>query len=342
MSSSTSNQRIMDKLSHIAEAYRSQGIVHKYHAYRNAIDTVKAFGRPIDSAASLKGLKGIGKAMLDKIDEILKTGELHQEQQVLADPETTAMKLFTTVHGVGPSLARKLVYDHKLRSLEDLENCDGVHLPPAVRLGLKHYEHSQERIPFDEVEDHRVFILDVAKQIDRRLQIEICGSHRRGAALSGDIDLLLTHRASRLDSGADYMYLKLVIAAMRDNGYVVDSLAEGNSKFMGYCCLPKISKTVRRLDVRWFTYDCFFPALLYFTGSDMFNVNLRVSALKIGLTINEYGVYRVKNYDVTRDSPTKKVVGAAAGIEKGEKIEILSEEEIFKLVGLEFVEPRNR
>lgn len=289
------NQGIIDSLTRIAEVYRSQGVVYKYKAYRTAIDTIKGLDTPITSAAQLKGAKGIGKAMLDKVDEILRTGALQQAQDVTADPVNAALKLFTSVHGIGPVLARSLV-DQGHRTLADLET---AHLPAAARMGLAHYAEGQERIPFAEVEDHLAHVRRLLHEhVDAALIPVVCGSHRRLGATSGDVDVLLTHPMSHHESDVRYVYLPRAVAAMRSAGYIVDVLAEGATKFMGYVKLPpsadgggEAAKT-RRLDVRWVTYDHFWPAVLYFTGSDMFNVAMRADALKLGYTLNEYRLLR--------------------------------------------------
>ena len=334
------NDTILTALKRIAEVYKSQGNVHKHKAYRNAIDTIRDWGKPISAASQLKGARGIGKAMLEKIDEVIKTGGLAQEAEVMADPINAALKLFTGIHGIGPVLARKLVHEDGLRTLEDLE---GVHLPPQARLGLKHHADASERITFDEIECHLEFVTNVAaKDVDPRLAVAVCGSHRRRQATSGDIDVLLTHSGSHSTTNSPYRYLALLAAALRARGYVVDILAEGASKFMGYAKLPADFRPkavgpgaaaggptgaphgynkVRRLDMRWVTFDQYPAALLYFTGSDMFNVRMRETAIKQGYKLNEYGLTKADTGKFV-DAPTERA--------------------IFDVLGMAFVEPHNR
>ena len=335
---SNPNHQIIDALSTIADSYKNTGNVHKYKAYRTAISTIRSFDGKISVASQLKGMKGIGKAMLEKIDEILRTGVLKQEQEVLADPITAALKLFTEVHGIGPKLADKLVHEHGFRSLEDLENAS-IHLPAQVRLGLKYHNDTQKRIPYDEVKTHYNFIKAFVHEfVDKSLILEVCGSHRRGGSTSGDVDVLVSHPHSHSD-GPQCTFLKHIVAGLRKEGYIIDALVEGPSKFMGYCRLPESlahTSTVvtRRLDLRWIPFDSFYASLLYFTGSDMFNVAMRTEALKKGFTINEYGIFRLPA-DTATGSPSK-LTG------KGEPIEVKSEEDIFKTIGMPFVPPRLR
>jgi DNA polymerase beta len=365
---------IAEKLTTICEAHRSSGNLHKYHAYRNAIDSIKRYdGGLVTSSGQLKALKGVGKAMLEKIDEILATGALRQQELVLADPLQQALQLFTSIHGIGPVLARKLAVEQGLRTLQDLEDI-GQQLPPQVRLGLKYHQDASMRVPYDEIEHHLLFIRRQARHVDKKLSASICGSHRRGLPTSGDIDVLLTHPNADSASGAEYVFLAAFLKRLREVGYIVDTLSEGPHKFMGYCRLqeqvlpppPAVSldstitststctardglihppndkkerppgssagasgtvAAVRRLDVRWFPYDSFFAAQLYFTGSDMFNVNMRTAALKAGYSLNEYGLYKL---------------AAGSPATKAERVPVSREEDIFAALGMKFVSPVDR
>jgi DNA polymerase/3'-5' exonuclease PolX len=266
-------------------------------------------------------MKGIGKAMLDKVAELLATGGLQQERDALADPVNAALKLFTSIHGVGPVMAKKLVHESGYRTLEDLH---GAHLPAQARLGIKHFEDSQHRIPFDEVEEHLDAIKRIiARHVDPRLAAVVCGSHRRLQPTSGDVDVLLTHPASHSTAAATYAYVRAMMTALREQHYVVDTLVEGPTKFMGYVKLPH-GTIVRRLDVRWIPFDSFFPALLYFTGSDMFNIAMRAEAVKTGYTLNEYHLQRVA------DDGSKTA------------LEVSSEREIFDILKQPYRDPMHR
>lgn len=92
---------------------------------------------------------------------------------------------------------------------------------------------------------------------------------------------------------------------------------------MGICLHPSI-RIGRRIDIRFVTYDSYYPAILYFTGSMMLNKLMRTHALKHKYTLNEYGLYRV-------------VSG-----EKEEKIVVHSEKEIFDILGLLYLSPSER
>jgi DNA polymerase (family 10) len=74
-----------------------------------------------------------------------------------------------------------------------------------------------------------------------------------------------------------------------------------------------------QVDCRVVEEKSFGAALLYFTGSKNFNIKVRQLAIKKGLKINEYGVFKKEKFVCGR-----------------------TEEEIFKLLGMSYIEPELR
>jgi len=119
-------------------------------------------------------------------------------------------------------------------------------------------------------------------------------------------------------------YLKNIVQGLTQAGLIVDDLTtQGDTKYMGVCIHPTV-KVGRRIDIRLVTYDSFYPALLYFTGSMMLNKLMRTVALQKNYTLNEYGLFRT-----------------ASG-SKEEKIIVNSEKAVFDLLGLLYLEPKER
>ena len=77
---------------------------------------------------------------------------------------------------------------------------------------------------------------------------------------------------------------------------------------------------VRRIDIRFVSYDAYYSALLYFTGSAELNKKMRTIAKKLNLKLSEYGLFK----------------------EDGTKIKINSEEDFFQKLDLPFIEPKYR
>ena len=89
---------------------------------------------------------------------------------------------------------------------------------------------------------------------------------------------------------------------------------------MGTCKLLTKDSLARRLDIRIIKIDSYATALMYFTGSKEFNLRLRNKAIEKDMLLNEYGLFK-KNKD---------------------RIYISSEEDIFKILEEDYLEPTQR
>ena len=58
---------------------------------------------------------------------------------------------------------------------------------------FRHFEDFEKRIPRDEVSRFEVILKGHVTEEDEDYLATVCGSYRRGAASSGDMDVLLTH-----------------------------------------------------------------------------------------------------------------------------------------------------
>ena len=94
--------------------------------------------------------------------------------------------------GIGPAKARELV-DAGFSSISDLRN-NPEGLSKAQKIGLKHFEDFELRIPREEISEIETVLTKEFTKIDPKYQSTICGSYRRGLASSGDVDVLLTHK----------------------------------------------------------------------------------------------------------------------------------------------------
>ena len=301
----------------LADLYRKQAFPAR--AYATALDTIRGLSGPILTADDVKGLEGIGSKILQKIQEIVATGSLRAATEARRDLPIDAFQALLGVHGVGPVKAKELI-DGGITTIEGLRKASEENsklLTAAQKLGVKYYEDSQLRIPRAEMVDHENTILP---GLTEEFEGTIVGSYRRGAVSSGDIDVLLTLPDSmpKKDQGA--LFLRM-IDLFKDVGYIVDSLSSGPTKFLGYCQVD--DKPIRRLDLLMIPQSEYACAILYFTGSQQFNVAFRSYALDKGYTLNEHEL-----------KPTKEGVPVVPPFEK--------EEDIFAFLGLQYVEPTMR
>lgn len=305
----------------------------------NALQSIKNHDSEITSGKQAQKLDGIGKGSADRIDEILKTGTLQELDSSPLTGKPKIMMELTKIHGIGEKKANDLIDDYDVKGIDDLiarfnsgELIVGKkQLTHSIAVGIKHYYDLEEKIPYDEIKDMKTILEKARTKVDKNLKLMVCGSHRRGKALSGDIDVLIATKEDK-----ELEMLKKFVHELKDMDFLVDDLTDVDArkskgdatatKYMGVCKIPsKKFKINRRIDIRCVPYDCYAPALLYFTGSGKFNQIMRYHANKRGYSINEYGIYYYYN-----------------GV-KGDKIEgVCSEKDIFDIVGITYLTPEQR
>lgn len=296
--------------------------IHKYNAYRNAASVIAQHPTRITSGKEARQLKGVGDKISKKIDEFLNTGKLEKLEKIRADDTNVAINLLTRVSGIGPAKAKELVAEG-ITSLEDLRKHQDK-LTHHQQIGLKYFEDFEKRIPREEIEQIEKLLKKYTSAIDTEYLITICGSYRRGASSSGDVDALLTHPSYTSEATKAPKMLSQVVKELKNKELVTDTLSMGDTKFMGVCLLRQ-GLPYRRLDLRLLPHDQYFCGILYFTGSDMFNKAMRAHALEQGFTLNEYCLRPLGSTGVP-----------------GEVLPVTCEEDVFDYISYTYKEPHQR
>lgn len=159
-------------------------------AYKKAMEAINSLDS-VTSVADVKGLKGVGDKIVKKIEEILATGSLKAADRVEERLDLKTFKLLEGIHGIGPVKAKSLV-EAGFTTIEALRlgvAADPKLLTKAQTLGLRHYEAGLLRIPRAEMIEHEARLRSLWEE--NGLVGTLVGSYRRGAADSGDIDVLL-------------------------------------------------------------------------------------------------------------------------------------------------------
>ncbi|XP_036385251.1 DNA polymerase beta-like [Megalops cyprinoides] len=324
----TLNEGITDFLIELANYEKNVNrAIHKYNAYRKAASVIGKYPQKIKSGTEAKKLDGVGAKIAEKIDEFLATGKLRKLEKIRNDDTSTSINLLTRVTGIGPAAARKFVEDG-VKTLDDLRKIEHK-LNHHQQIGLKYFEDFEKRIPRAEMEKMESLILKELKLVDPTYIGTICGSYRRGAQSSGDIDILLTHPNFTSQTDKQPKLLHAVVDHLESLGFITDTLSKGDTKFMGVCQLARGDEEEeylhRRIDIRLIPKDQYYCGVLYFTGSDIFNKNMRTRALEKGFTLNEY---------------TIRPLGVT-GV-PGEPLPVDSEKDIFDYIQWKYREPKDR
>ena len=289
-------------------------------AYAKVIEQLRAKSGPIQNINDVKDIPGVGKKIKLKIEEILQTGSLRAATEARKETNLDSLDILQGVHGIGPVKAKQLVELKGIKTISDLRKMVAKEtdlLNDVQKTGLKYYEDAILRIPRDEMTMHETLILN---SLDSRFTATVVGSYRRGAENSGDIDVLLMLPDTMTKKAQGQLFLE-TIQLLQETEYIVDSLAQGPKKFLGYVCLG--TGKARRLDLLMTPEEEFAYAILYFTGSQAFNVAFRSYAQEKGYTINEHTMKPVKE-GVVPVPPMK------------------TEQDIFAFLGLDYIQPTDR
>jgi DNA polymerase (family 10) len=305
--------RIFDEIADLLEI--QGGNPFRVRAYHTAARTIQALAIPAASLACegrLDELPGIGADLAEKICTILETGTLPLLQELTAKtPEGLVAML--RIPGLGPKRAR-LIYDalgiETVDALEEaaksgrLGKLRGIKQTTARKIlqGIADLRGRAGRWRLAEADAYLQPLLAYLKQSPAVKQLEVAGSHRRRKETVGDIDILVVSSRPRaaITRFVEYPRVKQVQAEGPTRSAVTLD-----------CGL--------QVDLRVVPAASFGSALYYFTGSKSHNIAVRALALKRGLKINEYGVFK----------GTRRIGGR-------------TEEEVFRAVKLPWIPPELR
>jgi DNA polymerase (family 10) len=311
------NQDIVRIFNDIADLLEIKGEnPFRIRAYRRAALNIESLTKDVAAIPKeeLMEVPGIGQDLAGKIEEYVKTGKVQAYEDLKKDvPEGLGVLL--SVPSLGPKTAKLLSDKLKVKNLEDLERLAREHklsgLPGIkekteenILKGIEMLKRGMERQPLG-----KVFPIanDIVEHLRKRApvdKISIAGSIRRWKDTIRDIDILTTSRDP-----------KAVMNTFVHMPQVKDVLMHGPTKS------SVITGEGIQVDLRVVEENSFGAALAYFTGSKGHNIRLREMAVKAGLKINEYGIFREKD---------DKKIG-------GEK-----EEDVYRILGLSYVPPELR
>ena len=290
----------------------------KIRAYRNGAEVVRTYDGDIVQRAKdeeLKGIKGIGDALQQKLHELASTGRL-EFHQGLKDQFPEGLFELLDLQGLGPKKVKVLYEELQIASLGGLRRaCESGKVGALAGFGTKSEEKILAAIDAHERFSGRFLLSAVAPDAERILDLlrqhsavsraEIAGSYRRGKETVHDLDFLV---ATPDPSALTEFFAKL-------DG-IQEVLAQGGTK-----ASIRLESGLQ-CDLRAISNAEWPFALMYFTGSKDHNVELRSRALKQDLTLNEYHLAPVEGS--RRENPTPNIT---------------EESEIYAELGLQYIEP---
>ena len=311
------NQQIAGIFDEMADLLEIKGEnVFRIRAYRRAAQNIG--GLPKDVAQmtedELLAIPGIGKDLAGKIRHYIDSGKMEAYDELRKEvPE--GLTLLLSVPSLGPKTA-KLLYDRlQIKDIDDLERLAREHrlsgLPGIkdkteenILKGIEMLRRGKERLPIGRVLPTAQDILSQLRKKAHVRELTLAGSLRRWKETVKDIDILATSEEP-----------EKIMSAFIHLPVVREVLMHGPTKSS-----VVITEGIQ-VDLRVVEKESFGAALAYFTGSKSHNIRLREMAVKAGMKINEYGIYREKD---------DRRLG-------GEK-----EEDVYRLLGLPYIPPELR
>lgn len=287
----------------------------------------------------LKEIDGIGAHTIARIKEILEKGKLSElgNYKDNSNEKESIISELESIVGVGRSKALEF-YNAGITSIKMLKQKikkGEIEVNDKVALGLKYYGLYEGNIPRAEIDEIKKIINRLIKKLNDDYSVsdkdkyifEICGSYRREKPTSGDIDVLVSKLDIKDTTKDEINHLERIVLGLKkeiktnnNKPLLVDDITDKNyeTKYMGFAKLK--DNPVRRIDIRFVSYDSYYSALLYFTGSADLNKQMRIIAKDKKLKLSEYGLFK----------------------EDGTKLKIKSEEDFFKKLDMEYIHPKDR
>ena len=310
--------RVLNETADLMEVAAEDGF--RIRSYRNAASAIEGYPERVEDLLrnperKVTEIPGIGKGIAAALDEIIKRGSFDKRDLLLKQFPPTMLELLR-IQGLGPK-GIALLWEHlKVATIDDLERiCREQKLRELPRMGAK----LEEKV-LRSIEQYRQrtgrFLLSFGQRTANEIipylsegggleKIAAAGSLRRGKDTIGDLDLLAT------GPGAAEALERFVT---HPKAHAV--LGKGVNKASIQYGLEGL-----QVDLRALPHESYGAAMQYFTGSKEHNILLRSRALKLGLTLNEYGLFRLEN--------EQRVAGE-------------TEEEVYGQLGLHWIPPELR
>lgn len=307
--SEMTNAQLAATFRQIADLLEIKGeVIYKILAYRKAAESLEGLGQSIHTVwqeGRLTQVDGVGKAIAEKIDELLTTGKLGFLDRLSAEVPPGLVEILM-VPDLGPKKAAMFWKQLGITNLVELETAAragklrslpgmGEKSESRIIAGIESLSRRSTRIPIGRAWPFAQELLSFLRLVPGVVSVELGGSLRRMRAMVGDLDILTAANDSRP-----------VITAFVERPDVARVLGRGETKASVEFTHGIQAQLWVHPPAHWGT------ALQYATGSKDHNVRLRELAIKQGLSLSEHALSRSDGSEIYCD--TEQAVYAALGV----------------------------
>lgn len=315
----STNKKIAEIFYQMSEILEVQGLVWESRAYQKAARTIETFSKDVADIYKQGGLQalmeipGVGKGLAEKIQQFVINGRIEKHEELLRSIPKGLIDIMS-IQGLGPKKASKLYKKLKIDNVEKLEKAAkdkrirrlegfGEKSEADILKGVELFKKGQKRMLLGDALPLAMEIINRLKSLKEVERIEVAGSLRRRKETVGDIDIL--------------------VISKKPTAVMDFFVSMPNVDFVQGKGMTKSSVTLKEgldCDVRVLDPKSFGAALNYFTGSKEHNIRLRQIAITNGWKLSEYGLFDKKN---------NLIAGK-------------TEEEVYKKLGMSYIEPEMR
>lgn len=287
--------RLLSETADLMEIAAEDGF--RIRSYRNAAAAILGYPERVDDILhnperKVTEIPGIGKGLASVLEELSTRGSFERRDQLLEKYPPTALELLK-IQGLGPKSIALLFEHYRVSTVDDLERiCLEQKLRELPRMGAKleekvlrsiaQYRKSAGRFLLSFGSATAASLIEYLAKIPQLDQLSVAGSVRRGKETIGDVDLIVTGPSA-----------PEALDAFTKHPGVSEVLGKGENKASVRFGIEGLQVDLRALPAAHYG-----AAMQYFTGSKEHNVTLRTRAQKMGLTLNEYGLYRVDSNEL--------------------------------------------
>jgi len=312
------NSKLVEIFEDMSSIYSMKKVQWKPQAYRIAAKSIEQLRVDVSQIYKKQGVKGlmkisgVGERISEHIVEFLKTKKIKIYEKLKKNLDGGILQI-VRVPGMGPRRAQKLYDKLKIRTVEQLEKaCKAGKIRKIEGFGkkaeqdilenIKVYRGHRGRMPLNLALKEAKRILKILKKVPGVKRVSEAGSTRRRQATIGDLDLVVSssNPVKVIDKFVSLKGVKKIVAR---GGTKASIRLENNLQ----------------VDIRVVPDSEFGAALQYSTGNKAHNIALRKIAMKKGMKLNEYGLFK-----------------------NGKRIASKNEADIYRKLGIKMVRPEER
>ncbi len=289
---------------------------------------------------TLKEVQGIGESSRKIIEQYVKERRSTDYEELAASVPAGLVPMLE-IPSLGPKTIALFWKERGITSVDELTKAlaegkldglkgIGAKKLDAIKQGIELRAKSAGRMGIGDAQPVAESLVAQLRKVPGVRQAEYAGSLRRRRETVGDVDLIC--------AVADESEGQAISDAFVKFGEVVRVLGQGATK------ASILTASGLQVDLRIIPEAHFGAALMYFTGSKEHNVRLRGRAIEMGMTLNEWGLYKI-----TIEKPDREMVKSGGRVEKqtahapsAKPQAARTEIEVYEKLGLAYVPPELR